>query len=90
MLVSFLFVDNPQRLLNLGLGCGSFERFFQTKLPSLQVDSVDYSEQVIELAKRYFQVAETNSLTCEAAEDFVAVSQPSYDVIFCDLYANRK
>lgn len=89
MLVSFLFVDQPQRLLNLGVGCGSFERFFQTRLPGLQVDSVDNCQQVIALAKRYFQVAETRRLICEPAETFMAAAQASYDVIFCDLHADN-
>ena len=89
MLAGFLFVDQPQRLLNLGLGCGSFVRFFQAKLTTLQVDSVDHCEQVIGLAKRYFQVAETSPVCCETAEAFVAASQLSYDVIFCDLHANN-
>lgn len=89
MLAGFLFVDQPRRLLNLGLGCGSFVRFFQEKLPALQVDSVDHCEQVIEFAKYYFRVSETSPVYCETAEAFVAASQLSYDVIFCDLHANN-
>ncbi|MEH6358767.1 MAG: hypothetical protein V7745_07240 [Pseudomonadales bacterium] len=89
MLASFLFVGSPQRVLNLGVGCGSFERFFQTKLPGLQIDSVDSCQQVIELAKRFFKVARKKPLICEHAETFVTAGQASYDVIFCDLHADN-
>lgn len=89
MLASFLFVDPPQRLLNLGLGCGSFDRFFKTMLPALKVDSVDHCEHVIELAKRYFKVAKNSSVVCETAEVFVAASPLVYDVIFCDLHVGN-
>lgn len=86
MLAGLLFVDSPQRLLNLGLGCGSFDRFFRTMLPALKVDSVDHCEQVINFAKRYFQMEENRSVVCESAEVFVATSDSFYDVIFCDLH----
>jgi spermidine synthase len=90
MLACFLFVDKPQRMLNLGVGCGSFERFFQNRLPELHVDSVDSCQQVIELVKRYFHVTATKRMICETAEKFLAADQTSYDVIFCDLHADNR
>jgi len=89
MLAGLVFIEQPQRLLNLGLGGGSFIRFFEKTWPALAVESVDNSADVIALSREFFQVSERSPLHCMNAEAFVAAVEENYDAIFCDLYADN-
>jgi len=88
MLAGLVFIELPKRLLNLGLGGGSFIRFFDKTLPKLLVESVDNSTEVIDLSRRFFEISESSPVHCMNAEDFVADAAANYDVIFCDLFAD--
>lgn len=87
MLSGLVFIEQPERLLNLGLGGGSFNRFFAQALPLLEVESVDSSAEVIELSQRFFVMPENSTVHCSHAEVFVAKTTEQYDVIFCDLFS---
>jgi len=89
MLAGLVFIEQPQRLLNLGLGGGSFIRFFEKTWPALAIESVDNSADVIALSREFFQVCEGSPLHCMSAETFVAAAEANYDAIFCDLYADN-
>jgi len=89
MLAGLVFVDQPQRLLNLGLGGGSFIRFFEKLWPALVVESVDSCADVITLSRKFFQISQRSALHCMRAEAFVAKAEANYDAIFCDLYADN-
>jgi len=50
MLAGLVIIEQPKRLLNLGLGGGSFLRFFNKTWPKLLVGSVDSRFEVIDLS----------------------------------------
>lgn len=86
MLAALLFQPRPKRLLNLGFGGGTFERFFRTHYPDLSLTSVESNAAVIRLAKRHFQIPEDYPVIHESAEDFLAGDRGRYHMVFCDIF----
>lgn len=82
--------QTPQRILNLGFGGGSFERFFYAKQPNITMVSVDINGELVTLAKQYLQVAEKSQVQIEAAEDYLrhhlANQGEGYNLVLCDLF----
>lgn len=90
MMAALLFCPKPDRLLNLGLGSGSFERFLNAKLPQLEVTSLELNEIVIRLAKEFFFVSDESHIVNDSAEGFLAKERMSYDIILCDIFAEEE
>lgn len=90
MVGSLLFVSQPRSLLNLGLGSGSFERFFRKRLPHIKVTSVENSSAVIESAKRFFHIPEKQRIIEQSAEDFLVENRKTFDLIFCDIFVGDR
>ncbi len=86
MLGALLFNPKPDFVLNLGVGGGSFERFFATYLPQAAVMSVESSSEVITLLRDYFPISERMPVINHDAEVFMADCATTYDVILCDLF----
>lgn len=90
MLAGLLFPGHPHKLLNLGVGGGTFERFFRASMPDLSLTSVEARAAVIRLARRFFLVPEQLPVVNETAERFLRTDSGTYDVIFCDIYGDRQ
>ncbi len=75
--------------LVLGCGGGAVPRWLLEEYPSLTVDVVDRSPQIIGICKKYFMRRWRNSsrlqFFCTDAQDYVA-PEYSYQFIFCDLF----
>tara|TARA_R110002167_G_scaffold9121_15_gene41603 strand:+ start:291 stop:1097 length:807 start_codon:yes stop_codon:yes gene_type:complete len=90
MLSALLYQQNPTSLLNLGLGGGSFERFFHSRLPDLRITSVESDSQVIQLARRYFQLPPHHPVIVDDAARYLSRCQFSFDLIFCDIHLGNQ
>ncbi len=86
MLAALLFQPGTTRLLNLGYGGGSFERFLATHQPQIQVSTVEVDSQVVELTQRFFQPPPGHPVFLDCAERFLSRHQQRYDLIFCDMH----
>ena len=86
MLGALLFCPHPEHVLNLGFGGGSIERFFMSKLPELDLTSVDSNESVIHLTKKYFSVPEDYVVVMDSAEHYLSLVNDKFDIIFCDIF----
>lgn len=90
MMLSLLLLEAPKRVLLIGLGAGSLVRFIHHFFPKCVIDAVDSSEQVIKLAKGYFQFPDTSHVQahwCDGRaflQDLPASSR--YDLILFDAY----
>lgn len=89
LLTTLLFSSSPKRLLNLGLGAVSLERYLDTKRPEIEIRSVESSEQVIQLAKDYFFLPERVAVIHDTAEHFLSGHEEKYDIILCDIFAEE-
>ncbi len=90
MLAAFLFCEKPSGLLNLGFGGGAFERYFVSKLPELEITSVESSQEVVRLAKEYFCLPDHCDLVNDSAEHYLTQEQGAFDIILCDLFSGEK
>lgn len=90
MLAALLFVDTPKRLLNLGLDGGVFERFFRAHLPDLEVITVEKRPVVIRLARDCFGVAADHPIIECSAEEYLATTSATHDIILADLFDGER
>lgn len=86
MLSALLFYKKPERLLNLGFGGGSFERFFMDRLPDCSLTSVDSDRTIIQLAKDYFFIPNDYQVINQTADKFLKNTQDLYNIILCDIF----
>ncbi|BHH82086.1 spermine/spermidine synthase domain-containing protein [Desulforhopalus sp. 52FAK] len=89
MLLGLLINDQPQDILIIGLGSGSFVRFFNHYYPHCHIDGVDYSQHIIDLAKGYFRLPETKNITISCADGAHFVRHQAsrkYDLILVDAF----
>ena len=88
LLTTLLVCPEANRLLNLGFGCGSIERFFNAKLPELEITSLESNATVIRLAREFFFIADDNQIVNAAAEEYLEKETASYDIILCDIFVD--
>lgn len=86
MMAAFIFCENPDKLLNLGFGGGCIERFLREKMVEISIDSVESSEAVITLSKRFFNIPENCQIYNSSAEVYLEQCLEKYSVIFCDIF----
>ncbi|NQZ82030.1 MAG: hypothetical protein HRT52_13530 [Colwellia sp.] len=88
MLSFLLWKNTPLTLLNLGVGGGCFERYFQF-ISDITLKSVEISTQVIDVAKNYLYLPKDHLIHIESAEVYLQNSQQKVEVILCDIFANK-
>jgi spermidine synthase len=89
MAMALLLNTTPRNILMVGIGSGSFVRFFHHHFPNCQIDAVDYSSQVINAAKGYFQLPENDQISvfCADGRSFLQDSRAKqYDLILIDAF----
>lgn len=91
MAFTILLQSAPGRILIIGLGSGSFVRFFHHHFPDCILDCVDNSQHVINMARGYFQLPENGQVRifCMDGQDFLQDSQQQYDLILVDAFDSQ-
>jgi len=89
MLSFLLWKIQPLKILNLGVGGGCFERYFQP-IVDITLQSVEMNTQVIDMARTYFSLPKNQLVYIESAEDFLQNNQQKFDVILCDIFTNQE
>ena len=88
----WLWNDRIKSVLMIGLGGGSIQRAYQHYYPQVQCQTVELDPKVVEVARDYFQVKESETLKIAIEDGRVHLrrTQARYDVILLDAYtANR-
>ncbi len=91
MLLPCLFIQ-PKRVLMLGLGAGALLNALHHSVAGVRIDAVEIRQSVIDIAQRYFRLAQSKKITmhCDNAIEFV--KQPmakKVDLILTDLYTDE-
>jgi len=90
MMLSLMFVPDPKRILLIGLGAGSLVRYLSTVLPDCRIDAVDHSQEIIDLARDYFKLPETDNISvhCQDGVSFLENRDDGepYDIILLDAF----
>ncbi|MEQ8232166.1 MAG: hypothetical protein RLW61_09140 [Gammaproteobacteria bacterium] len=89
MLAALAWAPRAARLLNLGFGCGCFERFLHAHLESASIVSVDCEPALVDLARAHFAVPAAWPVTIDRAEHFVATATDVYDIVLCDIFSGE-
>jgi spermidine synthase len=88
MAVGLAFVEEPKRILIIGLGGGTIPGFLHKHYPKAQIDVVDIDPDVVAVAKRFFGFREDATMRAYAADGrrFIETARKPYDIIFLDAY----
>lgn len=90
MMVGLACVENPRRILVVGLGGASIPGFLHQRYPKARIDCVEIDPAVIDVAKRFFGFREDHRLRAFAADGrkFIEETPHRYDLIFLDAYGD--
>lgn len=91
MLFGLLAAPQPAKVLLIGIGSGSFVRYFHHHFPGCTVVGVDYSQHVIDLARGYFTLPEGEDIHihCMDGQEFIEEEVErgnKYDLILVDAF----
>ncbi|NOX55413.1 MAG: methyltransferase domain-containing protein [Planctomycetes bacterium] len=88
MLAGMALVENPKRVLVIGLGGGTIPNFLHKHYPETAIDVVDIDPAVVRVAKRFFGFTEDARLRAHVADGrkFIEECRKPYDVIFLDAF----
>jgi spermidine synthase len=91
MMAPLLFLPEPARILQLGLGAAALARFCWRHLPQAEISVVEISEEVVATARRWFALPEDDarlSVLTDDARNVVAHPRlrRSFDWLQVDLY----
>ncbi|MFH0782995.1 MAG: hypothetical protein V2B20_13745 [Pseudomonadota bacterium] len=89
MVETLLFVPEPQDILIVGIGAGSFVRFFSHHFPGCHIDAVDISSHIINVARGYFCLPENDRIVVHCRDGLEFLKEPRdkrYDLILIDAF----
>ncbi|MEQ8663687.1 MAG: hypothetical protein RLW62_22955, partial [Gammaproteobacteria bacterium] len=89
MLAALTWAPRHARILNLGFGCGSFERFAHAHLEASRVVSVECEPALVDLARTHFAVPAAWPVVIDRAEHYVAGAHAPFDLVLCDVFAGE-
>lgn len=90
MPVGLALVEEPRRVLIVGLGGGTIPSFLHEHFPQTGIDVVDIDPEVVDVAKRFFGFREDATMRAyvEDGRRFIARCRSRYDIIFLDAYGS--
>lgn len=88
----WIWNDRITNVLMIGLGGGSAQRLWQTWHPSVTIDTVELDPVVVQVARDYFQLRETERLRVHVADgrQFLKRSSVCHDVVLLDAYSRNR
>ncbi|MCP3891865.1 MAG: methyltransferase domain-containing protein [Desulfobulbaceae bacterium] len=89
MALPLLLNRAPLKILLIGVGSGSLVRFYHHFFPACSIVAVDYSQHVLDLAKGYFQLPDSQSVKVICADGYDYMQQlgaEEFDIILVDAF----
>ena len=90
MPLGLVFVEEPERVLIVGLGGGTIPSFLHKHYPKTTIDVVDIDPGVVEVAKKFFGFREDATMHAHVADGrrFIEECRDPYDIIFLDAFGS--
>lgn len=91
MTTFMLYPKEVENILEIGLGGGTTAWYLHKHMPDLDITSVELDPKVVEMAKKYFHVRETEKLKIEARDGRVHMirNKGPYSAILVDAYRGQ-
>jgi spermidine synthase len=88
MPAALALVEEPKRVLVVGLGGGTIPSLLRKHYPRMTIDVVDIDPGVVEVAKKFFAFREDAAMRVyvEDGRRFIERCKEPYDIIFLDAY----
>jgi spermidine synthase len=88
MTIATIFPAEPKKILMLGLGGGSLSTYLGRFMPDVAIDVVEIDRRVIDVAKTYFGIRESERVRYLDADGrvFLNRNRQLYDLILLDAY----
>jgi spermidine synthase len=88
---SLAFVEEPQRVLVVGLGGGIIPSTFAKHFPSAQIDIVELDDEIVKVAEKFFnfEISELTNIIISDARVYVHQAKSTgveYDIIVLDAF----
>jgi spermidine synthase len=89
-LTSLALMDDPGRVLIIGLGGGTIPMFLRRHYPELTIDVVDIDPDVVRVAREYFGFREDDRMRAHVADGrkFIEDCAEPYDLIMLDAFGS--
>jgi spermidine synthase len=90
MPVGCAVVDEPRRVLIVGLGGGTVPSFLRKHFPKMTIDAVELDPDVVDVAKRFFGFREDAAMHAYVKDGrkFIEDCRQPYDIIFLDAFGS--
>jgi len=90
MAAGMAVVEQPRRVLIVGLGGGTIPVFLHKHFPQTTIDVVDIDPDVVQVAKDYFGFKEDSRLRAHVGDGrrFIEECRDPYDVVFLDAFGS--
>ncbi|MEJ6729478.1 MAG: hypothetical protein QNK83_09955 [Akkermansiaceae bacterium] len=88
MMTGLMFIPEVKTATIMGLGGGSLAKNLLSSFSDLTVHAVEYREEVVKVAKKYFYLPDSDRLVIhiDDAANYLKNTDVKSDVIFSDLY----
>jgi spermidine synthase len=91
MMAGLFFIPIVKTATVMGVGAGSMVKKLISSFPKLDVHAIEYREEVVNAAQKYFYLPETNRLFIhiDDAANYMKNTEIKSDIIFSDLYTSE-
>jgi spermidine synthase len=88
MMAALPLADQRRRILLIGLGGASMQKFLHDLLPETVLETVEIDPEVLRIARKFFEFEPDSNQIVHVGDGraFIEKSQKRYDVIFLDAY----
>lgn len=89
MVAPIALVEKPKRILIVGLGGGSLQKYLHEVLPETRIDTVELDPVVLTMAEKYFQFKQDARQVVAIGDGrkFLEQSKDKYDVLMLDAFS---